>query len=398
MKCTLVSHFDSQNLGDLLLSECLYQIVGSVCDTRRVALGRNPLHFGDLEAISATRLSLPKRALQRTLRWMSWAGLDQGARIVDRVHGIRSGADEDRERLRRTLIPLFMDADLIVLGGGNLLFDLQLSSSSSRSVEIYFDLAEELGKPVFVSSIGIGPFATKQQELDAIRLLDRADYITFRDNDSMEILANHRTASSKTLVCPDPAFLLEQRIGSRGGERIVGLNLIDPDLLNLDYTQTKRILRGYDLLVDRLSESNHVVLFSTDLSDYNHLRRLSRKFRASTVSLRNISGLTNLLDLYASTDVLICCRMHSMIIAFTQSVPVVGLAWQPKVKGFFDITRAPKYCFPFDNVVEQLDDILNAVESRRDRRHSESLLNAQRLSEIRAAIEVQTQIVQSYKI
>jgi len=62
----------------------------------------------------------------------------------------------------------------------------------------------------------------------------------------------------------------------------------------------------------------------------------------------NVHGMEDLLRVYSKTKVVIGSRMHSMIIAMTQGIPVIGLCWQAKIKSLFDMLEINEFLFEIE--------------------------------------------------
>ncbi|MCB0900334.1 MAG: polysaccharide pyruvyl transferase family protein, partial [Actinobacteria bacterium] len=63
-------------------------------------------------------------------------------------------------------------------------------------------------------------------------------------------------------------------------------------------------------------------------------------------------------------DVVVASRMHALIVAFTQGVPVLGLSWQQKVRSLFDLLDRQGQCVSFvDLNMETLHAVINDVRA-----------------------------------
>ncbi len=95
-----------------------------------------------------------------------------------------------------------------MIGGGNAIFDLSPATLSAQRFDQVVSLAKQHQLPIFVSSIGIGPFSTKKQQNAAIATLKKCDLVSFRDKRSLKYLKNAGHPAAYALV--DPVFLLPE--------------------------------------------------------------------------------------------------------------------------------------------------------------------------------------------
>jgi len=95
-------------------------------------------------------------------------------------------------------------------------------------------------------------------------------------------------------------------------------------------------------ITDLVSDGWAVELFSTDRADEPVLKELNTLVGSRSCRFRPIAGLTTLLELYLEVDLVVASRMHALILAFTQGLPVLGLSPQQKVRALFDLIDRPR--------------------------------------------------------
>jgi polysaccharide pyruvyl transferase WcaK-like protein len=105
-------------------------------------------------------------------------------------------------------------------------------------------------------------------------------------------------------------------------------------------------------------------LFSTEYSDYGTISELYEYILKNTTQITKknlhiqyIESLDNLLNFYQNQDLLIGTRMHSLIIAYTQSLPIMAISWQSKVSSFMEYINLNQYCFHLNEINEKIDEI-----------------------------------------
>ncbi|GKU31644.1 polysaccharide pyruvyl transferase family protein [Clostridium folliculivorans] len=358
MKCVLISFFSSDNLGDLVISDTLYNFVKCKVNVKKLSYEGNPVEYSDINKMIYFRKVTKKQHIKQIKR-----------KLIN-MCGLEKFADwylKKNKRERDIIIEKeIIDSDLLIIGGGNMIFDVDKFSRSAKGFGKIIDVANKNNKKVFAISIGIGPFVTKEQELQAVFALNKCDFITFRDKKSLEIYRKHYSCDKKAFLTVDPVFLLSNhstKIGYKSST-VIGVNLFNNKTARVNIKKYNEVLDGYvDLIHTLLNETDSkIVLFSTDLNDYSLIDEVYKKVSDPNVEVRMISGFDDLMQLYGQIKLLIGCRMHSMIMAYTQYIPVIGLSWQPKVDAFFDIIDEPQCVFKYDTIKNNLNEIIECYK------------------------------------
>src|SRR5699024_6256795 len=98
--------------------------------------------------------------------------------LLDYIISAYSKFAVQRNFKKSDIIEKIKESDMVVLGGGNTIFDLTRFSNSSLKIKLIIETAKKYNKKVFVTSIGLGPFVTEKQLRNSIEVLNKADYIT----------------------------------------------------------------------------------------------------------------------------------------------------------------------------------------------------------------------------
>ena len=110
-------------------------------------------------------------------------------------------------RTRQQIVPALRRADLFISGGGGLLQD----ATSSRSLLYYLGLlrlARLLGCKTMVYANSIGPIRRQRNQRLTANILKKTDYITVRDQLSLQLLANLGVQGPPMKLTADPVLLL----------------------------------------------------------------------------------------------------------------------------------------------------------------------------------------------
>jgi polysaccharide pyruvyl transferase WcaK-like protein len=391
MRCLLISFFNSDNLGDLVIASNLYDFVEQKFHTEKVSYATSsPFHFSNINEMHFTRKKSQKLRIKSLLyRVMVNFQLEK---YWDRRK------EKNKSQIDFKIEEKVKSSDIVIIGGGNMMFDVSSYSRSAKTFKKFIDMAKKYNKKVFVISIGIGPFVTELQEKQAVTELNRCDYITFRDKKSFGIYKKYYN-DKKSFLTVDPAFLLKQSIddgkNNFNENHVVGLNLFNNKTADENSNKYKKVLKGYLKLLNALLQKSNtkVILFSTDLNDYPMINEIGKEFPADRLEIREIKGFNELMGLYNEIDILIGCRMHSLILAYTQQLPVIGLSWQPKVDALFDIIEQPESVFRYDNIEENLQQILNCYSSKLLNLVDEKEKIQKRIVEIREQFDVNEEII-----
>lgn len=357
MRAVLVSFFGSSNIGDLLISSSLKNKVEQYADVESIDyLGNNVVDDMDIEA-PFSEYTLKNKTKDYIKHINGKLYINQ---ILMRL----------KKRVSMFSYPTFDEeiskADALIIGGGNMVFDLASDTISAKRFDYYVTKAKELGLPVMAISLGIGPFHNKYQQKYAVEALAKCDYITFRDNKSYKLFKEFNTEHKNVEVVPDPVFFMEEST-IQGPNDKIGLNIINPELFGTQFNRTT-IKKDYISLINKLLESfdEKIMIYNTEAKDFNYCQEIFNEINSSRVELVKVNSLTDLYNVYSHTKIIVGTRMHSLITSFSQGKPIVGLSWQQKVDGMFDLLNDSESCFRLKELSEDIDGIINQVSKKLD--------------------------------
>lgn len=202
MKATLVSFIDSSNIGDRLIAETLSEQLLTGIEIKKYSY----------KLIEESQVKINKNLVRRSkphdIYYKYFRQLPLIKNVVSKGKWVRSRRrmydSEDIQRFEAAL----QQSDFLMIGGGNAIFDLSPATLSAQRFDQVVSLAKQHQLPIFVSSIGIGPFSTKKQQNAAIATLKKCDFVSFRDKRSLEYLKNAGHPAAYASV--DPVFLLPE--------------------------------------------------------------------------------------------------------------------------------------------------------------------------------------------
>jgi polysaccharide pyruvyl transferase CsaB len=260
---------------------------------------------------------------------------------LDAVVGGRSAS---REELVRHVEGL----DLLLLGGGGLLFD-----GEARHFLREVRLAQRLGIPTMAYAVGAGPLSYAEDQRLVRESLCEMRAVTVRDAGAKRVL-EHLDLDCPVEVTADPALLLvpepleRERLQAEGipGDRpLVGMSLREPGLAapDLDVGGCLAVLsHAGDFVADRYDCD--VVFIPMETGDI----RLSHAVIAGMTRAEHAHVLhgeyrpAELLGLMAHLDLVVAMRLHVLIFAAVTGTPLFPLPYAAKVADFLDAIDVPQ--------------------------------------------------------
>jgi polysaccharide pyruvyl transferase CsaB len=295
------------------------------------------LNLGD-EAILKGIVKELRRALPVEITVFSRDAEDTKARhAVERAVPVRKLSRDE-------VLPEVQRLDLLILGGGGILFDAEAPTFLREVL-----LAHEHRVPVMVYAISAGPLRDPAAQAAVRDALGPAAVVTVRERGARRILEDvgvHR----EILVTADPALLLEpeplpkdalKREGLDHGRHLVGVSVREPGAAAPDIGEQayhKLLADAADFMVDRYDADVVFVPLEPRMVDVQQahavVAQMLRAQRATVLKGEYTSG--QLLSLIKHFAFAVGMRLHFLIFASLQNVPFVALPYAPKVNGFLN--------------------------------------------------------------
>ncbi|MGE3276635.1 MAG: polysaccharide pyruvyl transferase family protein [Vicinamibacterales bacterium] len=263
-------------------------------------------------------------------------------------HGVR--AVSIREMHRDEVLEELRTLDLLVVGGGGILFD-GMAERILRDV----NWARELGVPVMIFAVSAGPLVSPETRQLVLETLEQVDVITVRDAGAKRTLQD--LGVSKAIeVTGDPALLLKpqpftrQMLASAGvepGATLVGFSVREPGPaapdLDIDHYHTM-LANAADFMVERFAaQVLFVPMEPGESRDPQHshavIARMAHAQRASV--LKGDHASARILGLVGHMSFVVGMRLHFLIFSAIQHVPFVPLPYASKVSGLLADLEMP---------------------------------------------------------
>ncbi|RCV64843.1 colanic acid/amylovoran biosynthesis protein [Methanophagales archaeon] len=298
----------------------------------------------------------------------------------------------------------YYQADCIIGCGGGYINDNYKPAILGRLFNLWF--GKFLGKPVMIYAQSLGPFNTRFYRFLSRCVFDRIDLIITRDVISKNILEDIGVTKTQIYANADAAILLEPARGNKTEEILddLGLNKKDKPIIGITVRKwtfgfensaevNERFMRKIAKFADYQVESNKfsVVFFSTPISKGNYYATdmdtvdeivSMMKYKEKVKSIINNYSPEELKRICGQMDIVIGTRMHSLILSSTMGVPVIGIAYEFKIRDYLESIGQEKYLCEFDNVTfEVLRDIVDNIWENKDEIKREIAINVKKLEE-----------------
>jgi len=300
-----------------------------------------------------------------------------------------------RDLSRDEVRPEVAELDLLILGGGGILYD-EAAAVYLREVE----LAQEHSVPVLVYAVSAGPLHDAASRTLVRDTLSRANAVTVRERRAQQLL--EEVGLRDIEVTADPAFLLEpeplpaealQREGLNQNRRLIGLSVREPGSAAPDIDEAHYhalLANAADYMVDRLDADLVFVPMEPRQKDTQHchavVSKMAHAHQATVLKGEYTSG--QLLSLISHFDFAVGMRLHFLIFAALNRVPFVALPYSSKVAGFLEdleIAMPPLKQVNAGQLIAYIDrwwDLRRNLQARLEKTVPEIQARARRTNEI----------------
>ncbi|CAM3460063.1 polysaccharide pyruvyl transferase CsaB [Marinicrinis lubricantis] len=258
---------------------------------------------------------------------------------VESVHRMKPGE----------LLKAIRSSDGLISGGGSLLQDV----TGWKTIPYYLGvikLAQWLRKPVFIYSQGIGPVGRPLFHRWIRKVFHKAAYISVRDEESADLLK--RIGVTKAIdVVPDPVMGMPRMM-----QDIEGVDASETSELELSTAKTVGVsVRFWNedrsdlkLLAEalvKMSRKQRIVFrflpfhLPSDREASEYVARLCEQEAPDSFRWELAPDMEHPEEMVreaAKCDLVIGMRLHSLIYAASQWVPMAGLSYDPKIDQFLN--------------------------------------------------------------
>lgn len=148
------------------------------------------------------------------------------------------------------------------------------------------------------------------------------------------------------------------------------------------------------LIHDLAAANKEIILFSSEVQDYETIEMLYDDFlKDPQVNVVFVKEKEDLLTLYQSLNLVIGTRMHSMIVAVSQFVPIIGLSWQQKVVEMFKNLGIEEDVLAINDLSKKRELLLKKINEKLANNDQELIKMRQRKEEMRRAFAINYEII-----
>ena len=305
--------------------------------------------------------------------------LPLGKRLRMAVMGL---SEESQEYIRawRTL----KGADMFIVPGTGLLTDaFALSGWGPYGVFKWSLMARLRRCRVIFLSVGAGPVRGAPGRFLVKSALSLADYRSYRDAPSKEVVESLGLRAKGDRICPDLVFGLSPsgRPGPADRQRrpVVGLGLMEYagkySVANPMRATYERYLESLAVFVRWLLDQEYdvkLLLGDEDIGAIDDLRAVLREHLRSDTAERVTDCPTyspqEFLSELSATDLVVATRFHNILMSLLLDKPVIAISFHHKCSSLMSEMGLPEYCHDInqmdaDILIEQFQELVRNADN-----------------------------------
>ncbi|MEG2526985.1 MAG: polysaccharide pyruvyl transferase CsaB [Oscillospiraceae bacterium] len=245
---------------------------------------------------------------------------------------------------------------LYLSGGGSLIQNV----TSRRSLWYYLytiSSAKKHGNAVMMYGCGIGPVVDRRDEARVAKVLNRSvDVITLREAFSAAELERFGVTRPKIVVSSDPALTLpcasEDEIDAKFAE-----HKLDPQGTYVcfslrDWTNFSQNVPIFAAAADFVSEklgATPIFLLVNRREDGAACEAVCAAMKTKSVIISEPMSSSLTIGVFSRMRAVVSMRLHGLIFAASQGVPLVGISYDPKVTAFLSSVD-DELCIQYNNL------------------------------------------------
>lgn len=241
-------------------------------------------------------------------------------------------------------------SDIILSGGGTLLQD----GTSTRSLMYYLSIikiAKIFHKRVMLYANGIGPVDGSFNRKMIKAVVNNVDIITLREELSEKDLKMIGVTKPKIFVTADPAFTLNPVNINTAFSFLKSEGVpVDKEILGISVRRWDKAFGGNDNYISELAKvcdyfarKGKTVLFIPMQfpKDIAISKKLMDNMKEKSYILQNEYNPKQLLGIIGCVKVLLSMRLHTLIFAGVNHIPMLGIIYDPKVEYYLKVLKMP---------------------------------------------------------
>lgn len=263
--------------------------------------------------------------------------------------------------------------DVLLSGGGSLLQD----STSTRSLMYYLSIivaAKALGKKVMLYANGIGPVSRRQNRRIVKRVVNKADLITLREENSFSELKAMGVDERKCFVTADPVFTMDCSSKETAQEMLKNAGVpLDKPIVGVsvrNWRDMDGFIDDFARLCDVIGEKyNRTIVFIVMQvpQDIKISQKVQEKMKTKSYLLKEPYTPFEIMGIIRCMDFILSMRLHTLIFAARQHIPLIGFVYDPKIDYYLEKLHMPSggkvNQFDLDKTLKMVEDIMDNRQS-----------------------------------
>jgi polysaccharide pyruvyl transferase CsaB len=231
-------------------------------------------------------------------------------------------------------------SDGLISGGGSLLQDI----TSAMTIPYYLGilkLAQWMRKPTFIYAQGIGPVRRSAFHPFIRQAFRKCRYVSVRDIESAQLLQHMGLSRANIEVVPDPVMGFPLGNAHEEPQAIIKTRPvlgISVRYWNEDRSELIQLTKALQLIRDKLDVEIRFLPFHlpSDIEASKDVIRAMESQEHVSIKTEAVHPQQMLVEV-SKCDLLIGMRLHSLIYAASQQIPMIGISYDPKIDQFLQL-------------------------------------------------------------
>ena len=247
----------------------------------------------------------------------------------------------------REVLKAIKKCDVLLSGGGSLLQD----STSTRSLMYYLSIilaARIMGKKVMLYANGIGPVSREKNRRIVKMVVNKADLITLREANSYAELKAMGVEERKCFVTADPVFTMDSVTKQQGMELLKKAGVpTDKNFVGVSVRNWKDMdgfVDEFAQLCDTIQQKYHKTIVFIVMQvphDIKISQKVQKRMKTKSYLLKNNYSPYEIMGIIKCMDFILSMRLHTLIFAARQRVPLIGFVYDPKIEYYLEKLNMP---------------------------------------------------------
>lgn len=248
---------------------------------------------------------------------------------------------------------------LYLSGGGSLIQNV----TSRRSLWYYLHTikaAKKLGNSVMMYGCGIGPITDSRDEKRISNYLNKyVDEITLRESHSKQELERLHVIEPRIEITADPALSLTPSPDDAIEDKLLSCG-INPNGKYVGFCvrnwtgfikRAEYIAKAADFVNTELNMTPVFIMINT-AEDKEVTQYVINKMETDAALIEDTESPALAMGIASRMRTVVSMRLHALIFAASQGIPVIGISYDPKVTAFLG-SIGEDNCLPFDTFTEK---------------------------------------------